>query len=70
MSNPNKRIPKRPVDKYNGITYITTNFDDCEHDQPIVHTRKKGKWVPYVSIIYFIFILLTFYLGMVFGEPH
>ena len=48
----NKRIPKRPVDKYNGVTYITTNFDECDHDVPIVHTRKKGRWVPYVSTLY------------------
>ena len=48
----NRRIPKRPVNKYNGITYITTNFEECDHDMPIVHTRKKGRWVPYVSTLY------------------
>ena len=48
----NQRIPKRPVNKYNGITYITTNFEECDHDMPIVHTRKKGRWVPYVSTLY------------------
>ena len=47
-----KRIPKRPVNKYDGVTYITTEYDQCDHDMPIVHQRKKGKWVPYVS--YFI----------------
>ena len=67
----NKRIPKRPVDKYNGVTYITTNFDECDHDVPIVHTRKKGRWVPYVSTlyIYYIIYLLTFYVGSCIEQP-
>ena len=57
----NKRIPKRPVNKYDGVTYITTDYDQCDHDMPVVHQRKKGKWVPYVSIIYIIlFIYLLF----------
>ena len=51
--NNNNRIPKRPVNKYDGITYITTNFDECDHHVPITHMRKKGMWVPYVSILYY-----------------
>ena len=51
MSN-NKRIPKRPVNKYDGVTYITT-YDQCDHDVPITHTRKKGRWIPYVSTLYY-----------------
>ena len=65
----NKRIPKRPVNKYDGITYITT-YDECDHDVPIIHQRKKGRWVPYVSILFYITIhLLTCYLGTICYKP-
>ena len=47
-----QRVPKRPVNKYDGKTYI-----DCEHDLPIRHIKKRGKWIPYVSC----FILLYYY---------
>ena len=33
----NQRIPKRPVNKYDGVTYITTEYDQCNHDIPITH---------------------------------
>ena len=57
-----KRIPKRPVNKYDGVTYITTDYDQCDHDMPVVHERKKGRWVPYVSYLFYINIHFTYLL--------
>jgi hypothetical protein len=59
-----KRIPKRPVNKYDGVTYITTDYDICDHDLPVVHMRKRGKWVPYVSNLFYYIIILTFIVGL------
>ena len=43
--NPNNRQAKRPVNKYEEVTFV-----DCYHDLPIRHIKKRGKWILYVCI--------------------
>jgi hypothetical protein len=60
-----QRVPKRPVNKYDGKTYI-----DCEHDLPIRHIKKRGKWIPYVSCLFYHIIILTFIIGLFKAKPY
>ena len=64
MSN-QQRVPKRPVNKYDGKTYIT-----CEHDLPITHIKKRGKWIPYVSCLLYYIIILTVIIGSKFYKSN
>ena len=58
--NPNNRNPKRPINHYEEVKEV-----ECLHDIPITHIRRRGKWIPYVSILFYIIILLTFYFRVV-----
>ena len=58
MSNPNNRKPKRPINVYEDVQEV-----ECLHDIPVTHIRRRGRWIPYVSILFdYIFYLLTFYI--------
>ena len=57
MSNPNNRKPKRPINVYEDVNEV-----ECDHDIPITHIRRRGRWIPYVSIFKFIYIIFTYIL--------
>ena len=65
MSNPNNRIPKRPINHYEEVNEV-----ECFHDIPVTHIRRRGRWIPYVSIYFILLFYLHFILGVFSKEPH
>ena len=57
MSNPNNRKPKRPINVYDDVNEVV-----CDHDIPITHIRRRGRWIPYVSIFKLFYIIFTYIL--------
>ena len=57
MSNLNNRKPKRPINVYENVSEV-----ECLHDIPVTHIRRRGRWIPYVSILFYYIILVNYIL--------
>ena len=66
MSNPNNRKPKRPINQYDEVNEVV-----CDHDIPITHIRRRGRWIPYVSNLFYIIIfILNFNVGVFMAQSN
>ena len=65
MSNPNNRKPKRPINVYDNVDEVVCDHDI--HDIPITHIRRRGRWIPYVSVL---ILIILYLITFIFRDDH